>query len=53
MIKPSIHDNKYHYAKLLGLGLKRSKYYQKRKRISVRAEKPNEMPRHSPTQKKI
>lgn len=31
----------YHYAKLLGLGLKRKKFYKKRKRISVRAEKPN------------
>ena len=33
----------YHYAKLLGLGLKRKKFYKKRKRISVRAEKPNEI----------
>lgn len=33
----------YHYAKLLGLGLKRKKFYQKRKRISVRAEKPNQI----------
>lgn len=27
----------------MGLGLKRKKFYQKRKRISVRAEKPNEI----------
>ena len=33
----------YHYAKLRGLGLKHRKFYQKRKRISVRAEKPNEI----------
>lgn len=33
----------YHYAKILGLGLKRKKFYKKRKRISVRAEKPNEI----------
>ena len=33
----------YHYAKLLGLGLKRKKFYQKRKRISVRADKPNQI----------
>lgn len=33
----------YHYAKLLGLGLKRKKFYKKRKRISVRANKPNEI----------
>ncbi|WP_143093329.1 DDE-type integrase/transposase/recombinase [Halpernia frigidisoli] len=33
----------YHYAKLLGFGLKRKKFYQKRKRISIRAEKPNEI----------
>jgi transposase InsO family protein len=31
----------YHYAKLLGLGLKRNKFYKKRKRISVRTDKPN------------
>ena len=33
----------YHYAKLLGLGQNRKKFYKKRKRISVRAEKPNEI----------
>ena len=33
----------YHYAKLLGLGQSRKKIYKKRKRISVRAEKPNEI----------
>ena len=33
----------YHYAKILGLGFKRKKFYKKRKRISVRAEKPNEI----------
>ena len=33
----------YNYAKLLGLGLKRKKFYKKRKRISVRAEKPNQI----------
>ncbi|WP_027375670.1 DDE-type integrase/transposase/recombinase [Kaistella palustris] len=33
----------YHYAKLLGLGLKRKKFYKKRNRVSVRAAKPNEI----------
>ncbi|MFC6269814.1 DDE-type integrase/transposase/recombinase [Frigoriflavimonas asaccharolytica] len=33
----------YHYAKLLGLGLKRKKFYQKRKRTSVRTNEPNEI----------
>lgn len=33
----------YHYAKLLGWGKERKKFYKKRKRISVRAEKPNEI----------
>ncbi|MGS0748645.1 DDE-type integrase/transposase/recombinase [Halpernia sp. GG3] len=33
----------YHYGKLLGLGNTRKKYKKSRKRISVRAEKPNEI----------
>ena len=33
----------YRYAKLLGLNAKRKKFYKKRKRISVRATKPNEI----------
>lgn len=42
-LSTSVRGRRYHYAKLLGLGLKRKKLYQKRKRISVRAEKPNEI----------